>query len=81
MINDERKNRTGTAGNPPFIIHHSAFIIDNKRPVSSHGHDPLRGCPRLTGLASPGRLGLRARGDDRFIVPQAGKRGEGRGQG
>jgi hypothetical protein len=33
-------------------------------------NDPLRGCPLLTGQASPAALGLRAGDKDLFIVSQ-----------
>jgi hypothetical protein len=33
----------------------------NKRKVSSHRHDSIRGCPSLTGPASPGALSARRR--------------------
>jgi len=62
-MSDERKKRTGTAGNPPFIIHHSAFIIDNKRPAR-----PKALTRFLTGPTIPRALALRAGVTARCII-------------
>jgi hypothetical protein len=70
-MNDEWKRETGTAADPSLIIQHSSISIQR-----AAGEAPL-GNVTLTGPASPGRLGLRARGDCCFYYTAGREDGRG----